>query len=200
MSSPPQQARSIATEKKMLDAAEELLQSGDARNVTLENVVKLSGASMGSFYARFGSVEGLFEALHQRYLDSIYSTELLEAMATSRDQPDLRSALHHTIKTLLQFGVKKRRLLSYFITQLDHAGLETRRAGINTVHEILKAHRSEVVHKDLRRASINTSRLIYQTFIGIILLEPSEFDGRKTSLASIVETTTQMAYLYLTNE
>jgi AcrR family transcriptional regulator len=200
MSSPPQQARSIATEKKMLDAAEELLQSGDARNVTLENVVKLSGASMGSFYARFGSVEGLFEALHQRYLDSIYSTELLEAMATSRDQPDLRSALHHTIKTLLQFGVKKRRLLSYFITQLDHAGLETRRAGINTVHEILKAHRSEVVHKDLRRASINTSRLIYQTFIGIILLEPGEFDGRKTSLASIVETTTQMAYLYLTNE
>jgi len=200
MSSPPQQARSIATEKKMLDAAEELLQSGDARNVTLENVVKLSGASMGSFYARFGSVEGLFEALHQRYLDSIYSTELLEAMATSRDQPDLRNALHHTIKTLLQFGVKKRRLLSYFITQLDHAGLETRRAGINTVHEILKAHRSEVVHKDLRRASINTSRLIYQTFIGIILLEPSEFDGRKTSLASIVETTTQMAYLYLTNE
>jgi len=200
MATPPQQARSIATEKKMLDAAEELLQSGDARKVTLENVVKLSGASMGSFYARFGSVEGLFEALHRRYLDSIYGEELLAAMATSRDQTDLRSALHHTVKTMLQFGDKKRRLLSYFITQLDPAGLETRRAGINTMHEILKAHRSEVVHKDLRRASINTSRLVYQTFIGIILLEPSEFDGRKTSLTSVIETTTQMAYAYLTTE
>jgi len=184
----------------MLDAAEELLQAGDARKVTLENVVNLSGASMGSFYARFGSVEGLFEALHRRYLDSIYGEDLISEMNAGRDQPDLRSAIHHTVKTLLQFGDKKRRLLAYFITQLDPAGLETRRAGIDGLHEILKMHRNEVVHKDLRRASINASRLIYQSFIGIILLEPSEFDGRKTSLSSVIETTTHMAYLYLTNE
>ena len=63
MANPPQQARSIATEQKMLDAAETLLKGGDSRLVTLENVVKLSGASPGSFYARFGCVEGLFEAL-----------------------------------------------------------------------------------------------------------------------------------------
>jgi AcrR family transcriptional regulator len=56
MPTPPKQARSIATEQKMLDAAEELLRAGDARSVTLENVVKLSGTSVGSFYARFGSV------------------------------------------------------------------------------------------------------------------------------------------------
>jgi AcrR family transcriptional regulator len=42
----------------MLDAAEDLLKGGDSRQVTLENVVNLSGASVGSFYARFGSVEG----------------------------------------------------------------------------------------------------------------------------------------------
>ena len=60
MPTPPKQQRSIATEQKMLDAAEELLQNGDAQHVTVENVVRESGATVGSFYARFGSVEGLF--------------------------------------------------------------------------------------------------------------------------------------------
>jgi len=45
MPTSPKQARSIATEQKILDAAEELLRAGEARNVTLENVVKLSGTT-----------------------------------------------------------------------------------------------------------------------------------------------------------
>ena len=69
---PPLQARSIATEQKMLDAAEQLLQSGDSRQVTVENVTKLSGAKVSSFYARFGSVEGLFDALQDRFRVAVY--------------------------------------------------------------------------------------------------------------------------------
>lgn len=200
MATPPRQARSIATEQKMLDAAEQLLRSGDARRVTVENVTKLSGSKVSSFYARFGSMEGLFEALHKRYLDSIYGSEILGALNGSIEQPDLRSALHVTVKTMLQFGNEKRHSLAYFITRFTPEGLATRRVAIDALHEVLKAHRGEVAHKDLRRASVNTSRLVYQAFSGIILLEPSEYDGRKTSLSSVIETTTQMAYLYLTNE
>jgi hypothetical protein len=61
-------------------------------------------------------------------------------------------------------------------------------------------HRDEVAHKDLRRAAENTGRLIYTAWVGLIFLEPSEFVGRKTSLSSVVETTTQMAYAYLITE
>jgi hypothetical protein len=49
MATPPKQARSLATEQKMLDAAEELLSAGDARQVTIEKVIALSGATSGSF-------------------------------------------------------------------------------------------------------------------------------------------------------
>ena len=103
MASPPKQARSLATEQKMLDAAEELLDHGDARQVTVENVVSLSGATVGSFYARFGSIEGLFDALHQRYVDNIYQSKLLEALNRGMEQPDLRKALHYITKTMLEF-------------------------------------------------------------------------------------------------
>jgi AcrR family transcriptional regulator len=200
MATPPQQARSIATEKKMLDAAEELLVAGDARNVTVENVVKKSGATVGSFYARFGNIEGLFDALHKRYIDAIYESTLFEALTKAVEQPNLRLALHHASKTMLEFGLSRRKILFYFITQETTGGLEVRQHSVNNVHEILKAHRSEIVHKDLRRASDNTARLIYQMFVGVILLEPSEFSGRKTSLSSLIDTTTQMAFNYLTCE
>jgi len=74
------------------------------------------------------------------------------------------------------------------------------RIGVESMHNNLKAHRSEVVHKDLKRASENTTRLIYQAVLGVVFLEPSEFIGRKTSLSSVIDTTTQMAYAYLTTE
>jgi len=82
----------------MLDAAEELLKGGDSRQVTLENVVKLSGAMVGSFYARFGSVEGLFDALRNRYRNAEYQTAILEAYEKALQQTDLRSALYQSLK------------------------------------------------------------------------------------------------------
>lgn len=184
----------------MLDAAEELLQSGGPRKVTLENVVKLSGATVGSFYARFGNVEGLFDALHKRYMDSIYDAKLLESLNRSVSQPDLESALRSAIKTMIEFGYDKRKLLHYFVTQEIDSAVEIRRTSVNIMLEIVKAFDCEVVHSDLRRVSENTARLIYHTFTGVILLEPSKFTGRKTSLSSVIESTTQMAYQYLTNE
>jgi len=184
----------------MLDAAEELLLAGDTRQVTVENIVKLSGATVGSFYARFGNVKGLFDALHNRYLNAIYESTLLEALTKGTEQPTLEGALRHTVKTMLEFGHQRRRVLFYFITQATDDGLEIRRHAADNMHEILKAHRGEIIFKDLRRASENTARLIYQMFVGVILQEPSDFIGRKTSLSSVIETTTRMAHTYLTTE
>ena len=192
--------RSIATEQKMLDAAEELLSNGDAQHVTVENVVRLAGATVGSFYARFGNVEGLFEALHQRYLTSMYESKIVEALNQSIDQPDLKSGLRHGCKILLEFAYEKRKLFAYFITHPSDDALAIRQVGVESMLNNLKAHRSEVTHKDLRRASENATRLIYQAILGVVFLEPSEFIGRKTSLSSLIDSTTQMAYAYLTHE
>jgi AcrR family transcriptional regulator len=200
MATPPKQARSIATEQKMLAAAEELLQNGDPQHVTVENVVRLSGSTVGSFYARFGNVEGLFEALHKRYLDSIFESKLISATFRSIAQPDLKSSLRDGYKTILEFGYKNRKLLAYFITHPSDDALMIRRVLVDSMLNNLKAHRSEVAHKDLKRASENAMRLVHMAFVGVVFLDPSDFVGRKTSLSSLIDTYTQMTYLYLTNE
>ena len=200
MATPPKQARSIATEQKMLAAAEELLQNGDPQHVTVENVVRLSGSTVGSFYARFGNIEGLFEALHKRYLDSIFESKIIDAMSQSIEQPDLKSGLRFGLKTILEFGQANRKLLAYFITHPDDEALAIRRFAVESMLNNLKAHKSEVAHKDLKRASENATRLVYTAFIGVIFLDPTDFVGRKTSLSSVIDTYTEMAYLYLTTE
>ncbi len=52
----------------------------------------------------------------------------------------------------------------------------------------------------LRRASENVSRMAHAMWTQVALDEPSDFIGRKTSLSSVVDLTTQMAYAYLTTE
>jgi AcrR family transcriptional regulator len=203
MASPPQQARSLATENKMLDAAETLLHGGDARNVTLENVVKLSGASTGSFYARFGSVEGLFDALQKRYRDAFNDSTILKGYERALQQPDLKSALHQVLKPAIEFARRENKAMTYLISHrfVDQAAaLEQRKANAAVLYQILLKHREEVAQKDLRRASENVLRMTYAMWIHVALQEPSALIGRKTSLSSVIDTTTEMAYSYLVNE
>jgi len=203
MATPPQQARSIATEQKMLDAAEKLLTSGDTRNVTLESVVKLSGASVGSFYARFGSVEGLFEALRNRYREAVYQTAILEAYENALQQTDLRSALYHSLKPTLELARREHIAVSYLIRNptVDQVELvNQRKFMVEKMMEVLQKHRKEIKKKDLRRASENISRMAHATWVHLALMEPSEFIGHKTSLSSVIELVTDMSYAYLTTE
>jgi len=200
MRKPPKQERSIATEQRMLDAAEELLDNGNAKNVTVENVLRLSGATVGSFYARFGSVEGLFNALHERYLDSIQKSKNLEELKQGIEKQDLKSSLQRFCKILYQFAYEERKLIAYFITHPTSESHLIRQVSVDSMLKILKTHKNEVVHPDLQRTSENTTRLIYQVIFGIVFLEPSEFIGRSSSLSNLIDTTTHMSFAYLTTE
>lgn len=203
MATAPQQARSIATEQKMLDAAQELMRGGDSRQVTVENVTALSGAKVSSFYARFGSVEGLFDALQNRYRSAVYQTTILQAFENGLRQTDLRSSLIQVFKPLLELARRENIAISYFLTHPtvdQEARAEQRKFMISAMHKILRQHREEIAQKDLRRASENVVRMAFAMWTHLALEEPSTFTAHKTSLSSVIETTTQMAYAYLTVE
>ena len=71
MSRMPVQARSLKSMNRMLDAGEELVGLGGATSLKLELILERSGASTGSFYARFGSMSGFLDALHNRALERL---------------------------------------------------------------------------------------------------------------------------------
>jgi AcrR family transcriptional regulator len=62
----PRQARSQRTLEKLLDAAERILLARGLDAVTVPEVVREAGSSVGSFYARFPDKRALLETVHER--------------------------------------------------------------------------------------------------------------------------------------
>jgi AcrR family transcriptional regulator len=71
MNNTPTQARSIDSTTRMLDAGEELFLEGGSTQLKLNLILEKSGSSTGSFYGRFGDMQGYHDALHHRTLDRV---------------------------------------------------------------------------------------------------------------------------------
>ena len=64
----PSRTRGIDSFNRMLDAGEELFLDGGANHLKLNLIIEKSESSTGSFYARFGDMNGYLNALHNRAL------------------------------------------------------------------------------------------------------------------------------------
>lgn len=63
----PKQDRSRRTLERTLQVAERLLRDKPFEQIAVLEIVEAAGSSVGSFYARFGSKEGLLPHLYERY-------------------------------------------------------------------------------------------------------------------------------------
>lgn len=86
----PKQERSRATEQRLLDAGEKLIQQRGFSGFSVADLVKEAGSSVGSFYARFGDKDGLLRALHKRGMapildkvNALESSDLIQQMELS---------------------------------------------------------------------------------------------------------------------
>lgn len=65
---PPRQDRSRETLRKIIEAAEELLDGRSFEDITVDEIINLAEVSRSSFYARFPSKEALLPALYDAFL------------------------------------------------------------------------------------------------------------------------------------
>jgi AcrR family transcriptional regulator len=84
---PPQQARGRASMNRMLEAAQALLEEVHFDEVSVQDVVREAGTSVGSFYSRFRSKDGLLQCLRERY-----EAERREAVEALLADPELAGA------------------------------------------------------------------------------------------------------------
>ena len=67
----PKQARSEQTLHRLLDAAEELIEEKSLADVSVPEIVRRAGSSVGGFYARFKDKDELLRALEERFLQRL---------------------------------------------------------------------------------------------------------------------------------
>jgi len=67
----PRQARSEATYRRLLDAAEALLTEESFDQVTVAEIAARAGVTIGAFYARFADKDALLEALEEQVTEAV---------------------------------------------------------------------------------------------------------------------------------
>ncbi|WP_029406775.1 TetR/AcrR family transcriptional regulator [Thiomicrorhabdus sp. Milos-T2] len=82
--SEPCNKRGLARQQKFLETAEELFLTSGYANTSVNEVVRLSGGSLGTLYRLFGNKLGLFEAVFKRLAMNFFS-ELEEGVVWSDD-------------------------------------------------------------------------------------------------------------------
>lgn len=79
--SPPQQARSRASERRLLAAARRVLAAKSFDRVSVAEIAAAAGLTVGGFYSRFASKEALLERLEREVIDE---TRALVARVAAR--------------------------------------------------------------------------------------------------------------------
>jgi len=200
---PPKQARSVQSADRMLEAAEALLREGGPRAITIEAVIARAGTSMGSFYARFERRDGLFRALHQRFLAMVVREDLLVRLDRAASEPDLARAVHSFVTATFVHAADHRDLTAFFMVYhngdraMREDGAAMSRAFSDLLHRLVKAHRAEVSHKNLRVASDFAALLIAGVNLERLIHEPGEFTGRAQTTKQVINSTSQAVVAYL---
>jgi AcrR family transcriptional regulator len=87
--SPPQQARSRASERRLLAAARRVLAAKSFDRVSVAEIAAAAGLTVGGFYSRFASKEALLERLEREVFDETRALVARIATLAGRGAPPL---------------------------------------------------------------------------------------------------------------
>jgi len=198
----PQQARSVASTKRMLDTAMKILSQEGMEGLTVEKVVAQSKTSMGAFYLRFESRTGLIDALHIRFLQTI-PPQLTKLIVTKTPKRDLYAELFDIGYAFLAFAELHKDEIALFVLQASKEGAfhEDAREVHRKIHEIfshrISYHSGEISAQVLKAKIDFTYRLYYGFVLQILTWESDFITGTKKSVKNIAGELALIAERYL---
>lgn len=201
---PPQQARSQKTLERLLDAAEELIAEHGVGSVTVSEVVRRAGSSVGAFYARFTDKDALLATLHQRSCAEALATAELALDPKRWESVDLAAAVFEIVKFAGILYRERRGIAIAFIelTAADTSFAERRAALEREISErlfdFLHAREGEVAHSDLKVAAQVSIRMILSTLeYGAMIFRAEKTDPMGLTEQKIADELTRAVLGYL---
>lgn len=173
---PPKQRRSQQTLDRIATAALQVIEEEGVDGATVAAIVDRSGASVGSFYARFPGKDNLVDYLRSRVWAEArqrWDASLAEAAWTGLTVEELVEGVVGLLHRSLHADFQRRRALGEEGNQ-DRTGAELAREFhahvLDTLRGLLLARRKEISHPDPERAV----ELGYRIVVGAMreLLDP----------------------------
>lgn len=151
---PPRQRRSRESMERYLDAAEAVIRESGFDNLTIAEVVRRAGYSIGGLYSRFPNKHALLEAVHVRFLTRTEAA-IREELDAERDMHEsLEDAVRRIVDVLLKHLLSERELFRAFIVEamidphVRAGGEKANRVRRDCVAAALLVHRDEIGHPD----------------------------------------------------
>jgi AcrR family transcriptional regulator len=182
----PKQARSVASMHRMLDAAESLLEVGGPDALTVEAVVRSSGGSTGSFYARFGDRQGLLIAMQDRFLDRL-GHSLADAFESLPADGDLAQTVHRFVTEFLAaFRIHRSAFIAFMILNRSEPSMRQRgavasRAGARAIAQLLEHHADQIAHPEPGLAADFAYRALFALATQTVMFDDREVSPHRYS-------------------
>lgn len=112
---PPQQARSQQTLERLLDAAEQLVDERGIEGITVAEVARRAGSSVGAFYSRFSDKDALVRTMFQRFHEQALATAELAFEAGRWADTPLDRMLETMVSFMLKVLQQRRQLIAALV-------------------------------------------------------------------------------------
>lgn len=183
----PKQARSERTLQRLLDAAEALIKEKGHAEVSIPEIARRAGSSVGGFYARFRDKNELLRALEERHF--IELSRRLEALADARrwENASTVDIVEAAVAELVASTRERRHMIAAFLVRavedpvIRAGGLRFRRKVEERISALLLPRRHEMDHPDPALAidlGIQTAFALMQQHV---LIEETHAGGRVLS-------------------
>jgi AcrR family transcriptional regulator len=200
----PQQARSILSMARMLDAADALFAEGGDEALTVEAVVERSSTSVGSVYARFGDRNGLLEAMHERFLERLATGGQIAIQAAAR-QKKLVGALEVLITHIFAIVREYRNSARFFVmhrstdVKLRAQGIQANAFFARMFTDLVLRYQNEIAHAKPANAADVAWRMTFAMFAQQVMFENQEVSGAAISDKALVRELARCLTAYLTS-
>jgi len=175
----PQQARTRATLTRLLDAAEALLDEKSFDEISIAEIARRAGSSVGGFYRRFRDKEGLLHALHERFCDDARATtdEVLDP--TTWAGAPLTEVLARITAFLVEIHRQREGLFRAFLLRgVTNESVRERTARLfqymgESMSVLLRERIDEVRHPDPETAAAFALQVVIGTLDQAIHIQPT---------------------------
>src|SRR5262249_14093971 len=183
----PKQARSERTLQRLLDAAEALIKEKGHAAVSIPEIARRAGSSVGGFYARFRDKNELLRALEERhFIELLQRVEALADASRWENAPTV-AIVDAVVPALVERTRERWQLPAAFLVPavedpvIREGGLRFRRRVEERLRALLLPRRAEMTHPDPGLAidlGIQTAFALMQQHV---LIEETEAGGHRLS-------------------
>ncbi len=191
MGSKPQQARSILSMARMLDAAEAIFAEGGDNALSVEAVITRAKTSVGNFYGRFGDRDGLLRAMHERFILRLGGAAHV-AVAAAGNEKTLAGAIEVFLSHVFTATQEYRNSARFFVLHrssdpnLRAQGIRANAVFASIFTTLVLSHREEIAHAHPETATDLVWRMVFAALAQQMMFDDQEVSGVPMTIPALV--------------